>query len=235
MKFGVVVFPGTSGDIDCYDALTRVMGCDAEYIWHKDKNLAGYDCIVLPGGNSYGDYLRCGAIAKLSPIMDSVISFANSGGLVIGISNGFHILTEVGLLPGALLRNRDMKFLCKTVQVRVENAELPFTNRCKPGQVLNIPIAHGDGNYYADDDTLAQMEKNGQVVFSYCSPDGQVVDGQNPNGSVKNIAGVCSKQGNVLGMMPHPERCTEKIMGSEDGMLVFQSIIDFLKGGICRG
>jgi phosphoribosylformylglycinamidine synthase len=235
MKFGVVVFPGSNCDIDCYHALRDVMGQQTEYIWHKDDNLNGFDCIVLPGGFSYGDYLRCGAIARFSPVMDRVVEFAVKGRPVIGICNGFQILTEVGLLPGALLRNKNMKFICETVTVRVENANTPFTNLCREGQVLNIPIAHGDGNYYVDEETLREMEKNNQIVFRYCNPDGQVVEGQNPNGSLKNIAGICNRERNVLGMMPHPERCVEKVMNNEDGVVVFESIINYLKGGGING
>lgn len=235
MKFGVVVFPGSNCDIDCYHALRDVMGQQTEYIWHKDDNLNGFDCIVLPGGFSYGDYLRCGAIARFSPVMDRVVEFAVKGRPVIGICNGFQILTEVGLLPGALLRNKNMKFICETVTVRVENANTPFTNLCREGQVLNIPIAHGDGNYYVDEETLREMEKNNQIVFRYCNPDGQVVEGQNPNGSLKNIAGICNRERNVLGMMPHPERCVEKVLNNEDGVVVFESIINYLKGGGING
>jgi phosphoribosylformylglycinamidine synthase len=235
MKFGVVVFPGSNCDIDCYHALRDVMGQQTEYIWHKDDNLNGFDCIVLPGGFSYGDYLRCGAIARFSPVMDRVVEFAVKGRPVIGICNGFQILTEAGLLPGALLRNKNMKFICETVTVRVENANTPFTNLCREGQVLNIPIAHGDGNYYVDEETLREMEKNNQIVFRYCNPDGQVVEGQNPNGSLKNIAGICNRERNVLGMMPHPERCVEKVMNNEDGVVVFESIINYLKGGGING
>ncbi len=235
MKFGVVVFPGSNCDIDCYHALKDVMGQQVEYIWHKSDNVDGYDCIVLPGGFSYGDYLRCGAIARFSPVMDRVIEFAQKGKLVIGICNGFQILTEAGLLPGTLLRNRNMKFICDTVPVSVENAKTPFTNLCREGQVLRIPIAHGDGNYFVDEETLKEMESSGQIVFRYCNPDGQIIDGENPNGSLRNIAGICSKEGNVLGMMPHPERCMEKILNNDDGVIIFKSIINYLKGGNAIG
>ncbi|MBA1336698.1 MAG: Phosphoribosylformylglycinamidine synthase, glutamine amidotransferase subunit [Firmicutes bacterium] len=231
MKFGVVVFPGSNCDIDCYHALRDVMGQPTEYIWHKDRDLSGFDCIVLPGGFSYGDYLRCGAIARFSPVMDKVIEFADRGKPVIGICNGFQILTEAGLLPGTLLRNQNMKFICETISVKVENANTPFTNLCEEGQVLNIPIAHGDGNYFVDDSTLEEMQVNGQIVFRYCGPDGQVIEGRNPNGSLKNIAGVCNKKRNVLGMMPHPERCMERILNNEDGVIIFKSIINYLEGG----
>ncbi|MDI6706163.1 MAG: phosphoribosylformylglycinamidine synthase subunit PurQ [Bacillota bacterium] len=231
MKFGVVVFPGSNCDIDCYHALRDVMGQPTEYIWHKDRDLSGFDCIVLPGGFSYGDYLRCGAIARFSPVMDKVIEFADRGKPVIGICNGFQILTEAGLLPGTLLRNQNMKFICETISVKVENTNTPFTNLCEEGQVLNIPIAHGDGNYFVDDSTLEEMQVNGQIVFRYCGPDGQVIEGRNPNGSLKNIAGVCNKKRNVLGMMPHPERCMERILNNEDGVIIFKSIINYLEGG----
>lgn len=235
MKFGVVVFPGSNCDIDCYYALKDVMGQEVEYVWHKSDSLKGFDCIVLPGGFSYGDYLRCGAIARFSPVMDRVMEFAERGKLVIGICNGFQVLTEAGLLPGVLLRNTNMKFICDTVPVRVENVNTPFTNGCREGQVLRIPIAHGDGNYYVDEETLKDMEKNNQVVFRYCSESGEVIFGQNPNGSVNNIAGICNRRGNVLGMMPHPERCMEKILNNQDGVVIFQSIINYLKEGGCNG
>ena len=235
MKFGVVVFPGSNCDIDCYHALRDVMGQDTEYIWHRTDSLDSFDCIVLPGGFSYGDYLRCGAIARFSPVMERVIEFAQRGKPVIGICNGFQVLTEAGLLPGALLRNKNMKFICDNVYIRVENSGTPFTNLCGDGQVLRIPIAHGDGNYYVDSDTLKEMEKNNQVVFRYCSPEGDITDGSNPNGSLQNIAGVCNREGNVLGMMPHPERCMEEILGGRDGIVIFQSIINYLKGGTAGG
>lgn len=235
MKFGVVVFPGSNCDIDCYHALKDVMGQEVEYIWHKFNNVDGFDCIVLPGGFSYGDYLRCGAIARFSPVMDRVIEFARKGKPVIGICNGFQVLTEAGLLPGTLLRNKNMKFICNTVPVSVENANTPFTNLCSKGQVLRIPIAHGDGNYFVDEDTLKDMDKNNQIVFRYCNPDGQIVEGENPNGSLRNIAGICNKEGNILGMMPHPERCMEKILNNDDGAVIFKSIINYLKGGNING
>lgn len=235
MKFGVVVFPGSNCDIDCYHALRDVMNQPTEYIWHKDRDLSEFDCIVLPGGFSYGDYLRCGAIARFSPVMDKVIEFADRGKPVIGICNGFQILTEAGLLPGTLLRNQNMKFICETISVKVENTATPFTNLCEEGQVLNIPIAHGDGNYFVDEGAFEEMWTNGQIVFRYCGPDGQVVEGRNPNGSLKNIAGVCNKKKNVLGMMPHPERCMERILNNEDGVIIFKSIINYLEGGGIHG
>lgn len=235
MRFGVVVFPGSNCDVDCYHALRDVMGQDAEYIWHKADSLDSFDCIVLPGGFSYGDYLRSGAIARFSPVMERVVEFAQSGKPVIGICNGFHVLTEAGLLPGAMLRNRNMKFICDNVYIKVENSGTPFTSLCRDGQVLKVPIAHWDGNYYVDSDTLREMEENNQVVFRYCSPEGQITDESNPNGSLQNIAGVCNREGNVLGMMPHPERCVEEILGDRDGIVIFQSIINYLKGGKAGG
>lgn len=235
MRFGVVVFPGSNCDADCYHALKDVMGKDTEYIWHKAMNLDSFDCIVLPGGSSYGGYLRRGAIAKVSPVMERVVEFAKAGKPVIGISDGFHILTEAGLLPGAMLRNKSMKFICDNVHIRVENAGTPFTGSCSKGQVLKMPIAHGDGSYYVDSDTLKEMKKNNQVVFRYCNPGGEVTDAVNTNGSLQNIAGICNREGNVLGMMPHPERCVEEILGGRDGKVIFQSIINYLEGGMAGG
>lgn len=235
MKFGVVVFPGSNCDIDCFHALRDVMGQDTEYIWHRTVDLDSFDCIVLPGGFSYGDYLRCGAIARFSPVMDSVIEFANRGKPVIGICNGFQVLTEAGLLPGTLLRNKDMKFICDNVYTKAENTNTPFTGLCDGQHALKIPVAHGDGNYYVDEGTLKSMEKNNQIVFRYCDSNGRVTGTANPNGSVENIAGICNRRGNVLGMMPHPERCMEKILGNDDGLVVFQSLIDYLKGSVVNG
>jgi phosphoribosylformylglycinamidine synthase len=235
MKFGVVIFPGSNCVTDCYYALRDVFEQDAEYIWHRTKDLKYFDCIMLPGGFSYGDYLRCGAIARFSPVMDSIMEFAESGKPVIGICNGFQILTEAGLLPGVLLRNKDMKFVCDNVHLKVENNKTPYTNLCAGGQVLKIPVAHGDGNYYVDDDTLREMEKTGQIVFRYSDAYGQITDTANPNGSLGNIAGVCNRRGNVLGMMPHPERCVEGMLGGEDGSIIFRSIINYLKGGAVNG
>jgi phosphoribosylformylglycinamidine synthase len=228
MKIGVVVFPGSNCDHDCRHVLKDVLGQYVEMVWHKETLLAGLDAIVIPGGFSYGDYLRTGAIARFSPVMGSVKDFADAGGLVIGICNGFQILLEAGLLPGAMLRNRSLHFICKDVYVRVENAATPFTNACRPGQVLKIPIAHADGNYYTDPVTLAGLQANAQVVFRYCQPDGQVTPEANPNGSLDNIAGIRNDRGNVLGMMPHPERCAEEVLGGEDGRLIFQSMIESL-------
>lgn len=225
MRFGVVVFPGSNCDVDAYHAVRDALGQEVAYVWHGDRDLGRFDAVILPGGFSYGDYLRPGAIARFAPAMEAVARFAAAGGLVIGICNGFQILCEAGLLPGALRRNDDLRFHCQTVHLRVENAATPFTNACRAGQVLAIPIAHGDGNYYVDDATLAGMEARGQVVFRYCTADGRVTPEANPNGSVGNIAGVSNEAGNVLGMMPHPERACEALLGSADGRLIFESIL----------
>jgi len=229
MKFGVVVFPGSNCDADSYHALKDVMGQKVEYIWHKEQNVDRFDCIILPGGFSYGDYLRCGAIARFSPVMDKVVKFADSGKPVIGICNGFQILTEAGLLPGVLTQNQSLKFICKMVSIRIENTNTPFTELCSKKQVLKIPIAHGDGNYYVDKDTLKEMEKNGQILFRYCDNDGETSEKANPNGSIENIAGICNQQGNVIGMMPHPERAVDCALGSEDGKTLFASVIHYLE------
>lgn len=229
MKFGVIIFPGTWSDRDCYYTLNNVLHQDVEYVWHKDTDLSQYDCVVLPGGFSYGDYLRPGAIARFSPVMKSVEAFAKNGGLVFGICNGFQILCESGLLPGVLLSNNHLQYRCQWVNLCVENNSVPFSSRCDKGQILRIPISHYDGNYFADNETIARLEKNGQVVFRYSSASGQIEPAYNPNGSVNNIAGIVNETGNVLGMMPHPERACEKILGSYDGLLLFESIIDFIK------
>ncbi len=229
MKFGVVVFPGSNCDQDCYHVVSDVMRQPVEYVWHKQPRLDGLDCIIVPGGFSYGDYLRAGAIARFSPIMKKIVTFAKQGGLVIGICNGFQILLESGLLPGAMLRNRDLHFICKYVYLKIENNTTPFTNQCRQGQILRIPIAHNEGNYYIDQAGLAELKKNEQIVFRYCDGEGKVGDDTNPNGALENIAGICNKQGNVLGMMPHPERCSEPELGSVDGKLIFQSMVTSLK------
>ncbi|SCY72493.1 phosphoribosylformylglycinamidine synthase subunit PurQ [Alkaliphilus peptidifermentans] len=222
MKFGIVVFPGSNCDIDCYHALKDTLGQDVEYIWHDTEEVKEYDCVILPGGFSYGDYLRCGAVAPFSRVMDAVKVHADKGKLLVGICNGFQILTEMGLLPGALVRNKNLKFICDTVALKVENKETPFTNRCTHGQIINIPIAHGEGNYVVDDEELEKMKKNGQILFTYQ---------ENPNGSVLDIAGICNENKNVLGMMPHPERACEDLLGNDDGKFILQSIISFLEGG----
>ncbi len=229
MNIGVVVFPGSNCDHDCAYVLGDVLGQSVTMVWHKETSLAGLDVVILPGGFSYGDYLRTGAIARFSPVMGAVKAFAKCGGLVLGICNGFQILLEAGLLPGAMLRNTSLNFICKDVYVRVENAATPFTGRCEPGQVLKIPIAHADGNYYTDPVTLAALQANAQIVFRYCTPDGKVTSEANPNGSLDNIAGIRNPDGNVLGMMPHPERCAEAALGNEDGRLIFLSMLDALK------
>ncbi|MCL0052034.1 phosphoribosylformylglycinamidine synthase subunit PurQ [Peptococcaceae bacterium] len=225
MKFGVVVFPGSNCDADCMHVVKDVLGQPAEYIWHKSGSVDGFDVIILPGGFSYGDYLRSGAIARFSPVMNAVYEFAKAGGLVLGICNGFQILLEARLLPGAMRKNKSLKFCCKDVYLKVENVNTPFTLKYEEGQVIRIPIAHGEGNYYCSEDTLYELKANNQIAFKYCDESGEVTDEANPNGSVANIAGICNKNGNVLGMMPHPERCAEKILGCEDGRLLFESIV----------
>jgi phosphoribosylformylglycinamidine synthase I len=231
MKFAVVVFPGSNCDHDAYHAVKHVLGEDAAFIWHKDTNLHGADVVILPGGFSHGDYLRTGAIARFSPIMPEVIAFARAGGPVLGICNGFQILQEAGLLPGAMLRNRGLKFRCEHVHVRAEQPDTPFTLCCQPGQVLKIPIAHGEGNFFADPDVLRQLEENRQVIFRYCSPSGDVTDEANPNGSLGGIAGICNEERNIVALMPHPERACELEVGSADGLVVFQSVVEAIRAG----
>ena len=228
MKFGVVVFPGTWSDKDCFYVIDQVLHQPVEYIWHKDTDLTGFDCIILPGGFSYGDYLRCGAIARFSPVMKSVEAFANAGGLVYGICNGFQILCESGLLPGVLIRNDHLQFRCEWTSLRIENSDSPFTSKAEEGQIISVPISHGEGNYFADSATLYEIEKNNQVIFRYSSPKGCIDRENNPNGSLNNIAGITNKEGNVLGMMPHPERCCDPLLGSTDGEVIFRSISDTL-------
>lgn len=225
MKFAVLQFPGSNCDQDCVHALNAIPGASADYVWHKDTSLAGFDAVVVPGGFSYGDYLRCGAIARFSPVMKSVKEFASSGGPVIGICNGFQILCESGLLPGALVRNRGLHFVCKHVFLRVETNESRFTSAAATGQILNIPIAHGEGCYFADDETLASLRANGQVLVRYCDEPGNTTDDANPNGSRENIAGIRNEAGNVFGLMPHPERACDPLLGSTDGLAIFQSIL----------
>jgi len=229
MKIGVVVFPGSNCDHDCQYIFKDVLGQYVEMIWHKETLPTGLDAIVLPGGFSYGDYLRTGAIARFSPVMGAVKEFAHKGGLVIGVCNGFQILLEAGLLPGVMLRNTSLNFICRDVYVKVENAATSFTNRCASGQVLKIPIAHADGNYHTDPVTLAGIKANAQVIFRYCTADGKVTPEANPNGSLDNIAGIMNAEGNVLGLMPHPERSAEALLGNEDGRLIFLSMLDSLK------
>ncbi|OFV87004.1 MAG: phosphoribosylformylglycinamidine synthase I [Acidobacteria bacterium RBG_16_68_9] len=224
MRWGVVTFPGSLDDLDAVCAIESVLGDSVARLWHKDRNLHGVDCVILPGGFSYGDYLRPGAIARLSPVMDSVIAFAQAGGLVIGICNGFQILCEAGLLPGALIRNRSLSFVCTTVRVRVEETETPFTNACARGEVLSLPIKHGEGCFVADARTVREIEENGQVVFRYVDASGRATDEGNPNGSLNNIAGVVNATRSVLGLMPHPEHACERLLGNEDGARLFRSV-----------
>ncbi|MEL6142776.1 MAG: phosphoribosylformylglycinamidine synthase subunit PurQ [Bacteroidota bacterium] len=228
MKFGVVVFPGSNCDDDMVHVLGTVLQQEVVKLWHKDESLAGFttdDCIVVPGGFSYGDYVRAGAIARFSPIMRSVIDFANRGGYVLGICNGFQILCEARLLPGALLRNSGQKFICKNVFLRAETDDTKLTSQVKPGQVLKIPIAHAEGRYYTDEGTLAQLEANKQILFRYCDSTGEITSTANPNGSLDSIAGICNKGRNVFGMMPHPERASEAVLNNEDGYLLFAGLI----------
>ena len=225
MKFGIVVFPGSNCDHDCYHVVKNVLGQEAEYIWHKETQINGFDCLILPGGFSYGDYLRTGAIAKFSPVMKAVKEFADGGGLVIGICNGFQILVEAGLLPGVLMRNRDLKFICENRYLKVENRDTPFTRLYNKGEVINVPIAHADGNYFADKDTVKRLEENNQIIFRYSDQDGKITEDANPNGSVNNIAAIINEKGNVFGTMPHPERMCEYILGGEDGRGIFEGII----------
>lgn len=225
MNVGVLVFPGSNCDHDCAHAVSEGLKQDVRLVWHQETSLAGLDAVIVPGGFSYGDYLRTGAIAQFSPIMEALKSFAAHGGLVLGICNGFQILLEVGLLPGAMLRNRNLSFICEDVYVKVENAATPFTNAYQSGQILKLPIAHAEGNYYTDPVTLSSLQANAQIVFRYCTADGQVTPDANPNGALDNIAGIRNAKGNVLGLMPHPERCVESVLGNQDGLLLFQSMV----------
>jgi phosphoribosylformylglycinamidine synthase subunit PurQ / glutaminase len=225
LKFGIVVFPGTWSDRDCFYSVHNMMGQKASYIWHKDTDLNGCDCIILPGGFSYGDYLRTGAIARFSPVMDSVADFAAKGKPVIGICNGFQVLCEAHLLPGVLRQNEHLQYRCQWTYLKTENPGTPFTNKCKKGQVLKIPISHYEGNYYADSDIIKELEDTNRIAFRYATSDGKITKEANPNGALNNIAGIVNKQGNVLGMMPHPERSCEDILGSTDGNTIWESII----------
>ncbi|MCJ7788582.1 MAG: phosphoribosylformylglycinamidine synthase subunit PurQ [Candidatus Atribacteria bacterium] len=229
MKFGVIQFPGSTCDYDCFYALRDVLKVQVDFVWHRETNLESYNCIILPGGFSYGDYLRVGAIARFSPIMKAVKKYSDDGGLVLGICNGFQILLEAGLLPGVLIKNNCLHFLCRYLYLKVENNSTPYTHLCEKEQVLKIPIAHGEGNYYVDKNTLRELIKNNQIVLRYCDAKGEITPEANPNGSIYNIAAVCNKGGNVLGMMPHPERCVEDCLGSSDGKYIFNSILDFIK------
>jgi phosphoribosylformylglycinamidine synthase len=232
MKFAIVVFPGSNCDHDAYHAATAVVGQEAQLIWHKETSLGGADAVILPGGFAHGDYLRTGAIARFSPIMASVGAFADAGGPVIGICNGFQVLLEAGLLEGAMLRNRSLQYRCEQVHIRVERTDTPWTSLCVPGQVLQVPIAHGEGNYFAEPDVIARLERNGQVIFRYTTAMGEVTDAANPNGAAHNIAGICSERRNVVALMPHPERACEPILGSADGKVVLDSVVAALRAGV---
>ena len=225
MKFGIVIFPGSNCDFDTFHVLKNVIQQPTTWLWHKDHDLQGVDCVVLPGGFSYGDYLRSGAIARFSPLMQEVGEFADKGGIVLGICNGFQVLLELGLLPGAMLRNKNLKFLCQFITIRLENERTRFTHKGKKGQVLRVPIAHFDGNYFAPPETLKEIEENSQVVFRYSGANGSLTEETNVNGSLHSIAGLMNKRGNVMGLMPHPERASERLLGSEDGRVIFESII----------
>ena len=224
MKFGVIVFPGSNCDHDAYHVISKHVGQPVDFIWHRETNLRGYDAVIVPGGFSYGDYLRAGALAHFSPVMNSVKEFAAKGGLVLGICNGFQILCESNLLPGALIRNRGLHFICDHVYIKTINNDTPFTNELEAGSVLRIPIAHAEGNYVCDDETLDELKTDNRIIFQYCNADGNITDDANPNGARENIAGICNREKNVLGMMPHPERACEDLLGSSDGGEVFRSL-----------
>ena len=224
MHVGVVVLPGSNCDHDALHVVNDVLGAAAEVLWHKETDLKGVDCVIIPGGFAYGDYLRAGALAKFAPIMEPIKRHAASGGLVLGICNGFQVLTEAGLLPGALMRNEHLRFVSRDILLRVEEMDTPFTGELSPGNVLRMPIAHGEGNYFADEATLDELERNGQVIFRYCDSEGRITRESNPNGSARNIAGICNRERNILGMMPHPERCSEPLLGNTDGLGIFRSI-----------
>ncbi|HCP23627.1 MAG: phosphoribosylformylglycinamidine synthase subunit PurQ [SAR202 cluster bacterium] len=235
MRFGILVFPGTWSDTDCYHQVKSILGQDAEYVWHQETSLDRFDSVILPGGFSYGDYLRPGAMARFSPVMDALNGFVATGRTAIGICNGFQILCESGLLPGALLPNQHLEYRCQWSYLRTERADTPFSNTCRQGQLLKVPVSHGEGNYFADTETLAQLEEDGRVLFRYCDIEGQASAEANPNGSANNIAGIINETGNVLGMMPHPERSCEAILGSTDGNLIFESIIESCREGSRQG
>src|SRR5437879_642855 len=224
MKFGIVVLPGSNCDHDALHVTRDLLGAETEVLWHKETDLKGVDCVIIPGGFAYGDYLRAGALAKFAPIMEPIKRHAAAGGLVFGICNGFQVLTEVGLLPGALMRNEHLRFVGREVFLRTEETDTPFTNELEAEQVMRIPIAHGEGNYFADYATLDELERNRQIIFRYCDDAGRVTRESNPNGSSRNIAGICNATRNVLGMMPHPERCSESLLGNADGLAIFKSI-----------
>jgi len=224
MKFGIVLLPGSNCDHDALHVAKDVLGQEAELLWHKETDLKGADCVIIPGGFAYGDYLRAGALAKFAPIMEPIRRHAAAGGLVFGICNGFQVLTEVGLLPGALMRNEHLRFVARDVHLRTEETDTPFTSELASGELLRVPIAHGEGNYFADDETLDALERNRQVIFRYCDAEGRISRDANPNGSARGIAGICNAGRNVLGMMPHPERCSESLLGNQDGLAMFRSV-----------
>ncbi|MEA2206484.1 MAG: phosphoribosylformylglycinamidine synthase subunit PurQ / glutaminase [Blastocatellia bacterium] len=224
MKFGVIVFPGSNCDHDAYHVISKHVGQPVDFIWHRDTDLSSYDAVIIPGGFSYGDYLRAGALARFSPVMTSLQTFAAQGKFVLGVCNGFQILCEAGLLPGALIRNRDLHFICDYVRVRVESSETPYTHELRRGSVLRMPIAHAEGNYVCDDATLAELQRNDQIIFRYCDEKGAITEAANPNGARDNIAGICNRARNVLGLMPHPERACEDLLGSSDGRDIFRSL-----------
>ena len=229
MNFAVLQFPASNCDQDAIHAIRDVLGHSAHYVWHKENSLGDADAVIVPGGFSYGDYLRCGAIARFSPVMQAVKQFADNGGLVIGICNGFQVLTEAGLLPGALVRNRDLQFHCEHIFLKTATHDSPFTNKIPEGKILRIPIAHGEGCYFADEETLAELKANNQILWQYCDAEGNLTDTANPNGSLMNIAGICNESRNVAGLMPHPERASEEILGSDDGRPVLESMIHTLQ------
>lgn len=232
MKFGVVVFPGSNCDHDAYHVISKHVGQPVDFIWHRETDLRGYDAVIIPGGFSYGDYLRAGALARFSPVMNSVKEFAAQGNLVLGICNGFQILCEAGLLPGALIRNQGLHFICEHVNVRVESTNSPFTHELEAGEVLRMPIAHADGNFVCDDDTFADLCREDRIIFRYCDPNGQLTEDANPNGSRDHIAGICNRERNVMGLMPHPERACEDLLGSSDGRDVFRSLAGTLAAAV---
>ncbi len=229
MKFGVIVFPGSNCDHDAYHVISKHVGQPVDFIWHRETDLSSFDAVIVPGGFSYGDYLRAGALAHFSPVIQSVKEFAKKGKFVFGVCNGFQILCESGLLPGALMRNRGLHFICRHVNIRVENDQTPYTGELESGEILSIPIAHAEGNYVCDDETLAELEINNQIIFRYCDERGELSDESNPNGSLNNIAGISNKAGNVLGMMPHPERACEELLGSNDGRDIFRSLTNAIE------
>jgi phosphoribosylformylglycinamidine synthase len=228
VKFGIVVFPGSNCDEDCHHVAKDLLGCEAEYVWHHDRDLKGADAIILPGGFAYGDYLRAGALARFSPVMESVAAFAKEGGPVLGICNGFQVLLEAGLLPGAMQINRGLRYVCRDVWMRAENTDTPFTALYEKGEVVKMPVGHMEGNYTATADELAALERDGRVVFRYCDPQGRATDEANPNGAAANIAGIRNAAGNVVGLMPHPDRCSEKLLGNDMGLRMFQSVVSAL-------